>query len=98
MSPRYSQHEIFRGLVVIHLETNRLRQRVRAIQKASPLIHRAKVLGRALVSARTDAKVALPSTRVFLCQVLLQVLQILLQKHRHPWSPIFTKLQQTVTY
>jgi hypothetical protein len=64
-SPCYSPHELFRGSVVIHLETNRLRPRVRAIQKARPLAHRAKVLGRAFLFARTDAnnaEVAFPST------------------------------------
>jgi hypothetical protein len=51
MSPRYSLQELFRGPVVIHLETNRLQPRVRVTQKARPLMYRAKVLGRALVSA-----------------------------------------------
>jgi hypothetical protein len=43
---------LFRGPVVIHRETNRLRPGLCAIQKAHPLAHRAKVLGRGLVSAR----------------------------------------------
>jgi hypothetical protein len=37
-----------------HLETNRFRPRARAIQKTRPITYRAKVLGRALLSARTD--------------------------------------------
>jgi hypothetical protein len=40
--------------VIPYLETNRVRPRVRAIQKARPIAYRAKVLGRALVAARTD--------------------------------------------
>jgi hypothetical protein len=51
---RYSQHEIYRGSVIPHLEANRLRPHVRAIQKTRPITYRAKVLGKALVSARTD--------------------------------------------
>jgi hypothetical protein len=50
----YREHELFRGSVVPYLETNRLRQRVRAIQKTRPMAYRAKVLGRALLAARTD--------------------------------------------
>jgi hypothetical protein len=68
----YSQHELFRGSVVPYLETNRLRPRVRAIQKTRPIIYRTKVLGRALLATRTNpnrfwmlltgnAEVALPS-------------------------------------
>jgi hypothetical protein len=53
---RYSEHELFRGSVIPYLETNRLRSRVRAIiQKTRPIAYRAKVLGRALLSVRTDA-------------------------------------------
>jgi hypothetical protein len=52
---RYSQHELFRGSVIPYLETNRSRPRVRAIQQTRPILYRAKVLGRALLSARTDA-------------------------------------------
>jgi hypothetical protein len=70
---QYSEHEFFRELVIPYLETNRLRPRVRAIQKTRPIVLRAKVLGRALLSARTDAnlfwmllsgnpEVAFPST------------------------------------
>jgi hypothetical protein len=51
----YSDHELFRGSVIPYLETNRLRPRVHAIQKTSPSAYRAKVLGRALLSTRTDA-------------------------------------------
>jgi hypothetical protein len=71
----YSQHEIFRESVIPYLETNRLRPRVRAIQKIRPITYRAKVLGRALLAVRTDpnrfwmllsgnAEVAFPSTTV----------------------------------
>jgi hypothetical protein len=49
-----SEHELFRGSVIPYLETNRLRPRVRAIQKTRPIAYRAKVLGRALLSARTN--------------------------------------------
>jgi hypothetical protein len=52
---RYRQHELFRKSVIPYLETNRLRPRVRAIQKMRPIPYRAKVLGRALLSARSDA-------------------------------------------
>jgi hypothetical protein len=51
----HSEHELFRGSVIPYLETNRLRPRVRAIQKARPIAYQAKVLGRALLAARTDA-------------------------------------------
>jgi hypothetical protein len=51
---RYANHELYRESVIPFLETNRLRQRVRAIQKTCPITLRAKVLGRALLSARTD--------------------------------------------
>jgi hypothetical protein len=51
----YSKHELFRGSVIPYLEMNRLRPRVRAIQKARPVSYRAKVLGRALIATRTDA-------------------------------------------
>jgi hypothetical protein len=73
LANRYSEHELFRGSVIPYLETNRLRPRVRATQKTRPMAYRVKVLGRALVSARTDAnsfwmllsgnpEVAFPST------------------------------------
>jgi hypothetical protein len=51
----YSEHELFRLSVIPYLEMNRLRARVRAIQKARPIPYRVKVLGRALLSTRTDA-------------------------------------------
>jgi hypothetical protein len=50
----YSEHELYRGSVIPYLETNRLRPRVLAIQKARPIVYRAKVLGRALLALRTD--------------------------------------------
>jgi hypothetical protein len=70
---RYSRHELFRVSVVPYLETNRLRPRLRAIQITRPPTYRAKVLGRALLAARTDpnhfwmllsgnSEVAFPST------------------------------------
>jgi hypothetical protein len=52
---RLSHHELFRGSVIPYLKTNRFRPRVRAIQRIRPIQYRAKVLGRALLSARTDA-------------------------------------------
>jgi hypothetical protein len=51
----YCEHELFRGSVIPYLEMNRLRPRLRAIQKSCPLSYRARVLGRALIAARTDA-------------------------------------------
>jgi hypothetical protein len=51
---RYSEHELFRGSVIPHLETNRLRPRLLAIQRTRPIAYRAKVLGRALLAVRTD--------------------------------------------
>jgi hypothetical protein len=69
----YREHELFRRSVVPYLETNRFRPCVRAIQKTRPIAYRAKVLGRALLAARTDSnhfwmllsgnpEVAFPST------------------------------------
>jgi hypothetical protein len=69
----YSKHELFQGSVIPYLETNRLRPRLLAIQKTRPISYRAKVLGRALLAARSDAnslwilllgnaEVAFPST------------------------------------
>jgi hypothetical protein len=52
---RYSQHVLFREPVIPFLKTNRFRPRLIAIQKTRPIVYRAKVLGRALLSARTDA-------------------------------------------
>jgi hypothetical protein len=51
----YSKHELFRESVIPYLETNRLRPRLLAIQKARPIAYRAKVLGRALLATRTNA-------------------------------------------
>jgi hypothetical protein len=50
----HSEHEMYRGSVIPYLETNRLRPRVLAIQKARPIAYRAKVLGQALLAVRTD--------------------------------------------
>jgi hypothetical protein len=63
----YSQHELFRRVAVILLETDQLRPRVHVTQKTRQLAHGAKVLGRTLMSGRTDAKyseVAFPSTSI----------------------------------
>jgi hypothetical protein len=49
-----SEHELFRGSVIPYLETNLLRPRLLALQKTRPKAYRAKVLGRALLSARND--------------------------------------------
>jgi hypothetical protein len=49
----YSQHELFWGSIIPYLETNRLRPRVRAIQKTRPIPYRAGVLGRALLAVRS---------------------------------------------
>jgi hypothetical protein len=51
---QYSKHELFRQSTIPYLKTNRLRPRLLAIQKTLPTAYRAKVLGRALLSARTD--------------------------------------------
>jgi hypothetical protein len=69
----YREHKLFREAVIPYLVTNRFRPRVRAIQKTRPIPYRAKLLGRALLAARTDtnsfwmllsgnAEVAFPST------------------------------------
>jgi hypothetical protein len=50
----FSRHELFRGSVIPILETNRLRPRLLAIQRARPTVYRAKVLGKALLATRTD--------------------------------------------
>jgi hypothetical protein len=55
LDDRYYQHELFRGSVTPYLEMNRFRPRLLAIQKTRPNPYRAKVLRRALLSARTDA-------------------------------------------
>jgi hypothetical protein len=73
MTVSYSEHALFRGSIMPYLKTNRLRPRVRAIQKTRPIMYRAKVLGEALLAVRTDAnrfwmllsgnpEVAFPST------------------------------------
>jgi hypothetical protein len=73
LSNPYFEHELFRRSIVPYLETNRFRPRLLAIQKALPIPYRAKVLGRALLAARSDlnrfwmlisgnAEVAFPST------------------------------------
>jgi hypothetical protein len=73
LDPCYSDHELFRGAVLPYLETNQFRPRVRAIQTTLPQAYRSKVLGRALLAARTDpnsfwmllsgnAEVVFPST------------------------------------
>jgi hypothetical protein len=54
LHPSYSRHELFRRSVTPYVETNRLRPRVRAIQKTRPMAYRAKLLGRALLADRTD--------------------------------------------
>jgi hypothetical protein len=51
---RYAEHELYRESIVPYLATNRLRPRVRAIQKSRPFGYRAKVLGQALLGARTN--------------------------------------------
>jgi hypothetical protein len=50
---RYSEHELFRGSVIPHLESNRFRPRLLAIQKTRPITYRAKVLGRAFLAAQS---------------------------------------------
>jgi hypothetical protein len=73
LHPSYSTQELFRGLVLPYLETNKLRPRIRAIQQTRPVAYRSKVLGRALLAVRPNAnslwmllsgnpEVALPST------------------------------------
>jgi hypothetical protein len=52
---RYSDHAFFEESVIPYLKTNRLRPRVRAIQKTRPIPYRAGVLGRALLAVRSDA-------------------------------------------
>jgi hypothetical protein len=54
-SQLYIEHSLFRGSVIPYLETNRLRPRVRAIQKTCPIAYRVRVLGQALLAARTNA-------------------------------------------
>jgi hypothetical protein len=40
----YTEHELFRASVIPYLETNRLRPRLRAIQKTRPIAYRVKVV------------------------------------------------------
>jgi hypothetical protein len=54
LDSRYSENELFRESVIPYLVTNRLRPRIRAIQKTRPIAYRTKVLGRALLAAHTD--------------------------------------------
>jgi hypothetical protein len=67
------QQKLFKESVIPHLETNRLRPRLLAIQKTLPQAYRAKVLGRALLAVRSDpnrfrmllsgnSEIAFPST------------------------------------
>jgi hypothetical protein len=69
----HKEHVTFRKSDIPYLKTNRLQPRLLAIQKTRPIAYRAKVLGRAVLSARTDAntfwmllsgnaEVALPSS------------------------------------
>jgi hypothetical protein len=51
---RYREHTLFRESVIPYLQTNRFRMHIRAIQKIRPIPYRVKVLGRALLSARTN--------------------------------------------
>jgi hypothetical protein len=73
LEPCHREQELYRRSVIPYLETNQLRPRLRAIQKSRPIVYRAKVPGRALPAARTDAnsiwmvlsgnlEVAFPST------------------------------------
>ena len=54
---RFSEYELFRGSVIPHLETNRFRPHLLAIQITRPIPYRAKVLGRALLAVRTDTNI-----------------------------------------
>jgi hypothetical protein len=55
LDPRFSQHELFRRSVPPYLKTNWFRSRVHTIQQTRQIPYRAKVLGRALLSVRSDA-------------------------------------------
>jgi hypothetical protein len=52
---RNNEDQLFEESVIPYLETNRFRPRVRAIQITRAIVYRAKVLGQALLAARTDA-------------------------------------------
>jgi hypothetical protein len=54
LDSRYREHDLYRRSVP-YLETNRLRPRLRAIQKTRPIAYRTKVLGRSLLATRTNA-------------------------------------------
>jgi hypothetical protein len=51
----YGEHNLFQESVIPYLKTNGLRPRLLALQKTRPIAYRAKVLRRALLSARTNA-------------------------------------------
>jgi hypothetical protein len=55
LDDHYSQHKLYQESIIPYLETNRFRLRLLAIQKTRSIPYRAKVLGRALLAARTDA-------------------------------------------
>jgi hypothetical protein len=50
----HNEYELFQRLVIPYLDTNWLRPHILAIQKTGPIAYRTKVLGRALLAARTD--------------------------------------------
>jgi hypothetical protein len=54
VNDHYREHELFQESVIPYLETNRLRPRLLAIQRARPIAYRAKILGRALLTVRID--------------------------------------------
>jgi hypothetical protein len=54
VNAHYLEHELFRRSVIPHLESNRFRLGLLAIQRTCPIAYRAKVLGQALLAARTD--------------------------------------------
>jgi hypothetical protein len=54
LDSHYTHHELYRELVIPYLETNRFRPHLLAIQKTRPIPYRAKVVGKALLSACTD--------------------------------------------
>jgi hypothetical protein len=51
---QYFEDELFQRLVIPYIDSNWFRLRVRAIQNTRPIAYRAKVLGQALLAARTD--------------------------------------------
>jgi hypothetical protein len=50
----HTSTNLYRESIVPHLETNRFRPHLLAIQKTRPIAYRAKVLGRALIAVRAD--------------------------------------------